>query len=78
MMKILKSKWYIVEDPWGDGTSIVAGNPDPHIGKFICDADPVRWNPEAYLNGVWDTEELLFARIRLVMNHIVKKYIMNG
>ena len=29
--------WYTVDTPWGDGTWIVAGNPDPHAGTMVCD-----------------------------------------
>lgn len=28
--------WHTVDTPWGDGDWIVAGNPDPHAGRFVC------------------------------------------
>lgn len=34
-----KGKWYVVGAPWGDGTIVIAGNPDPHVGEYICDTD---------------------------------------
>jgi len=34
-------KFYVVESPWGDGTLVVAGNPDPHAGQFICDCNDI-------------------------------------
>lgn len=32
--------YYVVGPPWGDGTYIVAGNPDPHAGRFVADFAP--------------------------------------
>jgi hypothetical protein len=32
----LDELWYVVDQPWGDGSWVIAGNPDPHIGKFVC------------------------------------------
>lgn len=29
--------WYTVDTPWGDGSWVVAGNPDPHAGTPVCD-----------------------------------------
>jgi len=31
-----KGPWYTVDTPWGEGDWIVAGNPDPHAGEFVC------------------------------------------
>lgn len=28
--------WHTVDTPWGNGDWIVAGNPDPHAGQFVC------------------------------------------
>ncbi|KQS81734.1 hypothetical protein ASG32_03005 [Methylobacterium sp. Leaf361] len=33
--------WYTVDTPWGDGTWLVAGNPDPHAGTMVCDCQDV-------------------------------------
>lgn len=33
-------RWYTVDDPWGDGSMVVAGNPDPHAGRFVTDCEP--------------------------------------
>lgn len=35
-MKIINTRWYTVEQPWGDGDFIRAGNPDC-AGEFVCD-----------------------------------------
>lgn len=31
--------WYVVGDPWGAGDFVVAGNPDPHVGQYVCDTE---------------------------------------
>lgn len=33
--------WYTVDTPWGDGTWIVAGSPDPHRATMVCDCQDV-------------------------------------
>ncbi|MGU3417700.1 hypothetical protein [Methylobacterium sp. D54C] len=33
--------WYTVDTPWGDGTWLVAGSPDPHAGTMVCDCQDV-------------------------------------
>ncbi len=35
-----QGKWYLLESPWlqrGMNTAILAGTPDPHGAKFVCD-----------------------------------------
>lgn len=31
--------WYTVDDPWGDGTTVIAGTNDPHGGRYVCGVD---------------------------------------
>jgi hypothetical protein len=31
--------WYAVKPPWGDGTFVIEGNPDPHVGTFLADCE---------------------------------------
>ncbi len=31
--------WFVVGAPWGKGDFIVAGNPDPHLGRYIADTE---------------------------------------
>lgn len=31
--------WYVVGAPWGKGDFIVAGHPDPHIGRYVADTE---------------------------------------
>ena len=59
---ILLSKWYILGKSWGNGTAIVASNPDPHKGILICENDFACFNPENYEN----------ISIQDIMKHIVK------
>lgn len=33
--------WHVVGAPWGDGTYVIAGNPDPHAGKFVADCQVI-------------------------------------
>lgn len=35
----VSGKWFTVDPPWGDGTLVNAGNPDPHGGGLVCDTD---------------------------------------
>jgi len=65
-MNYLILKWYTVDDPWGDGTVVVAGDPDPHLGKVICSNEHAVFNPESY--DVEDVGEF----IRNTMKHIVE------
>ena len=37
-MKVLKEKWYVVDEPWGDGSIIQAASPDA-AGEFVCDCE---------------------------------------
>ena len=32
---LIFEKWYVLGEPWGDGISILAGNPDPHLGMVV-------------------------------------------
>jgi hypothetical protein len=36
--------WYTVDAPWGDGSWIVEGDPDPHKGKFIADCESLAFS----------------------------------
>lgn len=36
--KVLDLKWYVVDQPWGDGSWIRAGAPDA-AGEFVCDCE---------------------------------------
>lgn len=29
--------WFVVGAPWGKGDFIVAGHPDPHLGRYVAD-----------------------------------------
>ena len=33
--------WYVVDAPWGDGTWINSGSPDPHHEGFIADCEDI-------------------------------------
>ena len=38
--KATKGRWYLLETPWlahGLETMILAGSPDPHVGRAVCD-----------------------------------------
>lgn len=35
-MNILHQKWFVVDQPWGEGDWIRAGAPDA-AGEFVCD-----------------------------------------
>lgn len=60
---ILLSRWYILEELWGgDGTTILAGDADPHKGILICENEFACFNPEEYEN----------ISIRKIMGHIVE------
>lgn len=39
MKSVLQRPWFIVDHPWGDGSYIVAGHPDPHRGTFVTDCE---------------------------------------
>jgi hypothetical protein len=45
---ITPGPWFTVDQPWGDGTTVVAGNPDPHIADLVatCDLDIARWEQD--------------------------------
>ena len=45
-INMLDAEWFTVDQPWGDGDWIVAGNPDPHAGEFIVMCDPMIDVPE--------------------------------
>lgn len=38
LKKVLDLKWYVVDQPWGDGNWIRAGSPDAP-GEFVCDCE---------------------------------------
>lgn len=31
--------WFVVGAPWGNGDFIVAGHPDPHLGRYVADTE---------------------------------------
>jgi hypothetical protein len=31
--------WFVVGAPWGKGDFIVAGHPDPHVGRYVADTE---------------------------------------
>lgn len=65
MSNLILQKWYVLDIPWGDGTSILAGNPDPHGGLIVCDNEHAIFNPEVYETD--DIKQL----IRNIMSHVV-------
>lgn len=32
-------RWFVVGAPWGKGDFIVAGHPDPHMGRYVADTE---------------------------------------
>ena len=40
-MSHTKEPWYVVDSPWGDGTWINAGAPDPHHEGFVADCEDI-------------------------------------
>lgn len=72
-MDIIKETWYLLTEPWGDGTTVLAGSPDPHRGKIICQNEFALFNPESYFEfesdfSLANTKTL----ISQVMKHIVE------
>lgn len=41
LTELLAARWYTLDQPWADsnnaGLTILAGNPDPHVGVAIAD-----------------------------------------
>lgn len=33
--------WFVVDQPWGDGTWVNAGSPDPHHEGFVTDCEDI-------------------------------------
>lgn len=33
--------WFVVGAPWGKGDFIVAGHPDPHLGRYVADTESI-------------------------------------
>lgn len=67
----LNSKWYVVGPPWGDGTYIIAGHNDPHLGIFVADCEymnDVLENAEFY-EEVWDLASPQELAQRIVTDH---------
>ncbi|HEY6509791.1 MAG TPA: hypothetical protein VIY56_17330 [Vicinamibacterales bacterium] len=31
--------WWTVDDPWGDGLTVISGTNDPHGGRYVCSVD---------------------------------------
>lgn len=31
--------WFVVGPPWGKGDFVVAGHPDPHLGRYVADTE---------------------------------------
>lgn len=44
-------KWFVVGAPWGKGDFIVAGNPDPHVGRYIADTEDFDGEAEQVLEN---------------------------
>lgn len=63
---VLTQPWYLLEQPWchsnDAGTTILAGDIDPHRATFVCDLQPV-WDDE----GAMDVDTA-----RQVAEHIVR------
>jgi hypothetical protein len=45
-MSHAKEPWYVVGAPWGDGTWINAGTPDPHHEGFVADCEDINGDIE--------------------------------
>lgn len=73
MDDLILQQWYVLDVPWGDETSIVAGNSDPYggrvvcdeRGRIVCDNEHAIFNPEVYETD--DVKKL----IQNIMRHIV-------
>lgn len=55
-------EWYLLESPWlprNCDTSILAGSPDPHIAKFVCDFESFGAEDEDKNPRAWADAELL-------------------
>jgi hypothetical protein len=37
--KKLRTEWYVVGAPWGQGDWVIAGHNDPHCGLPVCDCE---------------------------------------
>lgn len=48
--------WYTVGPPWGDGSWVVEGSADPHVGKFIADCESMAGSADEddYYGGAGD------------------------
>ena len=57
---LIFEKWYAL------AASILAGNPDPHLGVVVCENAFALFNPEGYEVG--DIETFIHS----IMQHIVK------
>ena len=58
-----KGVWYLLETPWlprGSETTILAGSPDPHAAKFVCDFENFGEDEDSEKNG-WNDAELIVA-----------------
>lgn len=44
-MSLIDEDWYVVGPPWGNGTWINAGSPDPHAGTFVLDCETITESP---------------------------------
>ena len=58
-MNLLKQKWHTVGQPWGDGGWGIAGNHDPHAGRFVFDCQGV------------DDDEIDSELSAIIASHIV-------
>ena len=64
LAKATPGRWYLLEPPWlsaGCETTILAGSPDPHAGRFICDFDELGAEDEDKNSSAWQNAELLCA-----------------
>ena len=63
---LIFEKWYVLSEPWGTGSAILAGNCDPHLGEIVCSNENAFYNPEGY--QVDDIGTFVSG----IMHHIVK------
>ena len=65
----LDSKWYVVGQPWGNGTYIIAGHPDPYLGIFVADCEYMFDFPFERYEEEWDLVGPCTLAQRIVADH---------
>ena len=65
----LDSRWYVVGQPWGDGTYIVAGSDDPHLALFVADCEIWNWEETAEWHSDVDIKSPQEIAQRIVADH---------